>query len=143
MRRSEVLLATLGAADGRPFSPVQLQKAIFLIDRNLLQLFDEGSRFSFEAYDYGPFDREVYAEAAKLEMLGLASISRSANGYSEYSATDAGLTSAREKLEQLQPQHRKYIKAVADWVRAMSFAKLVKSIYAEYPEMRENSIFRG
>lgn len=143
MHRSEVLLATLGAAEGRPFSPVQLQKAIFLIDRNLSQIFDEGSRFSFEPYDYGPFDREVYAEATKLEMQGMASVTRGANGYSEYGATDAGLLHAREKLGQMQATQRDYIKVVADWVRAMSFAKLVKSIYAEYPEMRENSIFRG
>jgi hypothetical protein len=44
---------------------VQVQKLFFLLDENIAA--DLGGRqFSFEPYDYGPFDRAVYSE---LELL--------------------------------------------------------------------------
>ena len=88
MQRRDALLAIMGAADGRPFSPVQLQKAVFLIDRNMPNVFDANSRFAFAPYDYGPFDREVYVEAGVLEQGDLASAVKGAGGYTEYSVTD-------------------------------------------------------
>ena len=54
INRKELVLATLAAADGARFTPVQLQKAIFLLDRNLpADLLD--TKFGFVPYDYGPF----------------------------------------------------------------------------------------
>jgi uncharacterized protein len=143
MQRRDVLLAVMGAADGRSFSPVQLQKAVFLIDRNLPELFDADSRFNFAPYDYGPFDREVYVEASALEMGNLASTAKGANGYSEYSVTDGGLARAGELLQTLSENQRAYICSVVEWVRSLGFAKLVKSIYEAYPDMRANSVFVG
>ncbi len=143
MKRSEALLAILGAAKGRPFSPVQLQKAVFLIDRNLPEVFDADSRFGFVPYDYGPFDREVYVEASALKLSELASIAKGASGYTEYSVTDDGLVRAEEILQGLAENHRAYFFSVVEWVRSLSFAKLVKSIYEAYPDMRANSIFVG
>jgi hypothetical protein len=143
MQRGDVLLAIMGAADGRSFSPVQLQKAVFLIDRNLPDVFDENSRFAFAPYDYGPFDREVYVEAGALELNELASTAKGASGYSEYSVTDKGLGRARELLANLDEKQRAYVVSVVEWVRSLSFAKLVKSIYEAYPETRANSVFVG
>jgi uncharacterized protein len=141
MKRQDVLLAIMGAADGRSFSPVQLQKAVFLIDRNLPGVFEANSRFSFAPYDYGPFDREVYVEASTLEMCEFASIAKGASGYSEYCVTDKGLSRARELLEALDDSQRAYVISVVEWVRSLGFAKLVKSIYEAYPDMRANSVF--
>lgn len=143
MHRRDALLSILGTAEGRPFSPVQLQKAVFLIDRNLPQIFDATSRFAFAPYDYGPFDREVYVEAGALEMTGLASTGRGANGYNEYCATDQGVETARQIIANLDAPQREYLALVVDWVRSLPFAKLVKSIYEAYPDMKANSIFTG
>lgn len=143
MQRRDVLLAIMGAAEGRTFSPVQLQKAVFLIDRNLPQVFDAESRFSFAPYDYGPFDREVYSEAGILELCQFATISKGAGGYKEYGLTDQGLVRSREILQALHRDQSAYILAVVKWVRSLGFAKLVKSIYEAYPEMRANSVFEG
>lgn len=141
MQRRDALLAIMGAADGRPFSPVQLQKAVFLIDRNMPNVFDANSRFAFAPYDYGPFDREVYVEAGVLEQGDLASAVKGAGGYTEYSVTDIGLNRAREILQALDDKQREYIVSVVEWVRSLSFAKLVKSIYEAYPDTRANSVF--
>lgn len=133
----------MGCANGLPFSPVQLQKAVFLIDRNLVEIFDENSRFGFEPYDYGPFDREVYVEAGYLELSGLTISAKGNSGYTEYSVTTAGLAKSKALLESMPANHRAYISQVVDWVRSLGFASLVKSIYEAYPDMRANSVFRG
>jgi uncharacterized protein len=143
MNRRDALLGILGAADGRSFSPVQIQKAAFLVDRNLPEIFDANSRFDFEPYDYGPFDRDVYIEINALEMQGLASLSKAIGRFTEYSATDQGVERANEILDALPDHQSDYIRRVVDWVRSLSFARLVKSIYEEYPDMRANSIFQG
>jgi hypothetical protein len=57
--RQQLLLAILAAAKGRSYSPVQIQKAVFLITRNLPGLVTEGEGIDFHPYDYGPFDSEV------------------------------------------------------------------------------------
>jgi uncharacterized protein len=141
MKRQDVLLAIMGAADGRSFSPVQLQKAVFLIDRNLRGVFESNSHFNFAPYDYGPFDREVYVEASALASNEFASIAKGASGYLEYAVTDKGLPRAKELLQTLGEDQRAYVLSVVEWVRSLGFAKLVKSIYEAYPDMRANSVF--
>ena len=144
MNRQELVLSVLGAANGNGYSPAQLQKALFLIDRNLPGIVANGDGFQFQPYDYGPFDRGVYVEADALAANGLARIERSASsGYRTYSASEDGIRRAAEHLASLNEAQRNYIETVSGWVRSMSFAKLVKSIYEEYPEMRANSIFVG
>jgi hypothetical protein len=51
---------------------------------------------------------------------------------------NAGLELAKE----LPQEATDYIKSAGEFVRRLSFNKLVSSIYKEYPEMRANSIFR-
>jgi uncharacterized protein YwgA len=139
MRPSETILAILASADGRPLTPVQLQKAVFLLDRNGL-----ARGFQFRPYDYGPFDRTVYDEAAALAERGLVSISPAQWGrWNVYAATADGIHAGREVLDDLPADHAAYVRSVVEWVRSQSFASLVKSIYQQYPEMRENSIFQG
>jgi hypothetical protein len=59
MDRSSLVLAALAAAGGNAaFTPVQVQKLLFLIDREAGRLVG-GPHFDFLPYDYGPFDRAV------------------------------------------------------------------------------------
>jgi hypothetical protein len=139
MQPTETVLAILASANGRPLTPVQLQKAAFLLDRNGV-----ASGFHFRPYDYGPFDRAVYDEAAALAERGLVSINPAQWGrWNVYAATADGVDAAQEILDDLEPQHAAYVRDVVEWVRNQSFASLVKSIYQQYPDMRENSIFQG
>lgn len=144
LTRQQVLLAILAASQGRPYSPVQIQKAVFLVTENLPHLVGEGARFNFEPYDYGPFDQAVYAETERLQVAGLAEVIHQ-NGvrWSRYAASDRGVQKGEEYLKRMAPREREYIKTVAAWVRSQPFEKLVKSIYAQYPQMKVNSIFRG
>jgi hypothetical protein len=144
MDRRELLLAVLAAGKGRQFSPAQIQKAIFLIDRNLPHLVHRGPRYNFSAYNYGPFDRNVYVEAANLRSQGDAIIATANNGrWNMYAASESGIRHGQQILGRLRHKSQRYVESVVDWVLAQSFGSLVKAIYDEYPEMRENSIFQG
>ena len=62
MTRQDWLLLVLAAADGKPLSPLQLQKSLFLVGYDLARLV--GSDFyTFRPFDYGPFDAAVYRDA--------------------------------------------------------------------------------
>jgi len=143
MNRRDLILAILAAAEGRPYTPVQIQKAVFVVCDQFPDLIDDGPGFSFEPYDYGPFDSDVYSEISELEEDAEATVAPSADGnWNTYAASDYGLIRGRELLDAMGKEG-KYIQRISDWVRSLSFNQLVKSIYEAYPEMRANSIFRG
>ncbi|MEO6022952.1 MAG: hypothetical protein ABIP64_07525, partial [Burkholderiales bacterium] len=57
--------------------PVQLQKSLFLLGRNLNEhQLATGNFYNFEAYDYGPFSSGIYADAEMLEQGKLIIIKR-------------------------------------------------------------------
>lgn len=144
MDRRELLLAVLASAKGRPFQPAQIQKAVFLIEKNMPHLIHKGPHYKFVPYNYGPFDRSVYVEAANLQAERLAVVAQSDNGrWNTYAASDAGIHEGEIILDRLKLKTRRYIDSVVEWVLAQSFGSLVKSIYDAYPEMKENSIFQG
>ena len=143
MTRQQLLLAMLAASDGHFYEPVQIQKAIFLVTRNLPDLVDEDRSYRFQPYDYGPFDSQVYSDARELRNRGLALISTAASGnWSTYAASEQGYLEGRQILDRIAPRDRNYIRRISRWVRELSFAQLVAAIYNEYPEMRENSVFK-
>jgi hypothetical protein len=141
--RREVVLLILAAADGAEYSPVQIQKATFLVATNLPQIFDRDSTFSFVPYDYGPFDRSVYLEIQFLSAESLANVRFDPQTtLNMYSATYRGIDAAGALFSGLREPQRQYIREVSSWVRRLSFAELVGAIYRAYPDMRANSIFR-
>ena len=141
MDRRQLVLATLATANGASFTPVQIQKAIFLIDKNLPDSVVV-EHFQFAPYDYGPYDSGVYGVAEALRSEGLAQISMSPNGrWKVYAATSEGISEGQKLLSAVPEESGKYIVAVSQWVRSLGFSSLVKSIYQAYPEMKANSIF--
>ncbi len=144
MNRKDWTLLVLASAGGAPVSPVQLQKALFLIERNLTPAQRGGGSFyKFRAYDYGPFDSAVYTDAEILDSAGLAKITNPHQPFRAYSATEAGIFEATHLRHSLGAEAVDYLDRVVKWVRSLSFNDLVQAIYAQYPKMRANSVFRG
>jgi uncharacterized protein len=144
VNRRDFVLMILAAAEGRTFTPVQIQKAVFLVWRHFPDIIDDGPTFDFQPYDYGPFDSDVYSEIGALKRAGEAIIAPSGQGdWFTYAASDAGIERAGALRPALSDRSFRYIRKISDWVRSLSFAELVKSIYEVYPEMRARSIFRG
>ncbi len=142
MDKTQLMLAALSTSDGEELTPVQVQKLLFLIDRNIGQELG-GTGFKFEPYDYGPFDASIYEVLRTLESSGLASSTSTAKGWKKYSLTATGSEAGKQYLNASPERAREYIERVSEFVRKSSFSTLLSSIYKAYPEMKVNSVFRG
>ena len=141
MDRGDFMLAAMSPAGTDPFSPVQVQKMFFLLDKNICAHVG-GPYFDFAPYDYGPFDKTVYRHLEKLETETLVEINRPHSyGLTTYRLTSAGRQAGARLFQELQEGFRRYIEDVVHFVRTVSFAELVSSIYYMYPDMRVNSVF--
>lgn len=141
--RQKIVLAALAADSGSTFAPVQVQKLFFLLDQNIAADLG-GKQFSFEPYDYGPFDRAVYSELEALSQKGLVIIEAAPGaGRRKFSLTSAGYDAGRAALSQMNARVQDYLPRISVWVRSLGFADLVGTIYQQYPEMKANSIFKG
>jgi hypothetical protein len=140
MQPRDFALAGLAGTQGR-LTPVQIQKLLFLLDRNIGQQLG-GSGFAFQPYHYGPFDRRVYTTLEALRNEGLTVIDEPVGGMRTYGLTDAGRAAAATIFATLPANFRTYISQVQQFVRSQSFAGLVSSIYQAYPEMKANSVFQ-
>ncbi len=139
MKRDQVTLLMLISADGYSFTPVQIQKAMFILSKKMPNIFEEG-HYNFKPYDYGPFDKEIYDDIRILAENGLAEIT--SNGrWNLYRATNEAIKESSYLIDTFKGEEYNYIKKVSNFVRGLSFAELVASIYKAYPEMKVNSIF--
>lgn len=143
MQRRQLVLAVLATAGTDAWTPVQVQKVFFLIDRKIPERVS-GPHFNFRPYDYGPFDPQVYRELEELEATGLATIGAT-DPFSmrEYRLTGAGQREGRRLLESFSADVRGYFERAARFVRTRSFPELVSAIYEAFPDMRVNSVFRS
>ena len=142
MEKDEMILAAMAPEKGSSFTPVQIQKLMFLIDEELAE--DLGGKlFKFKPYNYGPFDRELYYLLdALVESRDVELVSVLGQQWSKFRATDKGQAKGIRTLEQLDPWVRKAIKVYSDWVRSLSFTQLISAIYKKYPDMKANSVFQ-
>lgn len=140
MNRGDFVLAAMAPAGTAGFSRVQMQKTLFLLDRNIPEMTD-GPHFNFQPYFYGPFDPEVYRELESLERHSfIRSLTRPGHSNTSYSLTPQGLQRGKAALRQLSQRAQDYIAEVVEFVRGVTFAELVSAIYRTYPEMAENSV---
>ena len=128
-------------ASGMAHSPVQIQKLLFLIDREIPKLVG-GPHFDFEPYQYGPFDSTVYSELRSLRAKGLVDVDLIWWGRRGYSLSPEGQEKGEAILGELNEKAQAFIQKTSKFVRGLSFSKLVAAIYKAYPEMRENSVFQ-
>jgi uncharacterized protein YwgA len=139
MNKKEILLLSLSG--GYRFSPVQVQKLLFLIDKNLPDT--AGTPFfNFQPYDYGPFDKDVYLELEDLSKEGLVSISQEhLSSHRCYALTPEGNKKAQDVAARLDTKNAHYIRKLSEFVRSLSFRDLVSAIYKAYPETKVKSVF--
>jgi uncharacterized protein len=142
MDKTKILLAAMAPAGDQELTPVQVQKLLFLIEKNIGAEIG-GTGFTFVPYDYGPFDSSIYDVLRTMEASGLASSTVTTKGWKKYSLTANGISAGEESLSQLPERVSDYIIKVSEFVRQASFSTLVSSIYNAYPEMKVNSVFRG
>jgi hypothetical protein len=141
MERGDLVLAAMAPCGGYRFTPVQMQKLLFLIDRQIPEHVG-GPHFHFEPYHYGPFDRAVYQELEKLAVRGLVAIDQS-SAPRTFALTAEGEAWGRAALNTLSVPGQDFVRRAATFVRDQSFSSLVSAIYKAFPEMRANSVFQS
>ena len=134
------MLASLAIEPSALFGPAQVQKFFFLLDQELADHIG-GRFFDFRAYDYGPFDAEVYRELERLSQMGLVQILSGDVLHRRFLLTSEGYEWGKRFLRNIEPIARKKIRKISEWVRTVSFRELITEIYRYYPKMRENSVF--
>src|SRR6266478_1030561 len=97
MNREDWLILAVNAAGKPGLTPAQLQKSLFLLDKEIPGSFEPDSRYYFSAYNYGPFSKQIYDDAEILASKGLLNISQAAGQrYFEYAVTRLGADFANE-----------------------------------------------
>jgi uncharacterized protein len=140
MDSRDIVLASLASSKGRCYRPVQVQKLLFLIDRNIGNGIG-GPFFKFQPYNYGPFDKTVYDVLESLAEEGYVEIVREST-WKNYRLTIAGQKKGEALLDTMTDEVRAYIQVISSWVLSLSFTQLVSAIYKAYPDMRANSVFQ-
>ena len=142
MKKQDIVLMAIAAANKVGLSPVQLQKSMFLIGRSGLPEIPD-DYYPFYAYHYGPFHQGVYDDAQSLAEQGLVvTVPEGSEGWSRYVATAAGTDHAAD-LRGASSGLADVVHETVEWVQAQTFSGLLRTIYAKYPEFRENSVFQG
>jgi hypothetical protein len=141
--RHEWLLLALAHRNGQPMTPVQIQKAMFLMGMEAKKLVGPGF-YQFVPYNYGPFDANVYHDLDGLVLKGMVTAeSFPGRSWKMYNVTAAGLVAANRVRSSANETAVDFLGKVVEWVSSMSFPQLVRAIYAKYPAFRANSVFTG
>lgn len=143
MEKKDFLLLVVAAGDGKPLTPVQLQKTLFLVEQAKLPETPKPF-YEFEPYHYGPFDKDVYIDADSLAVEGLVARLRSESGtWTDTVITPNGSMKAALLKKGLSPPSAKFIADVVQWAQSLTFTELLRAIYEKFPVYRENSVFQG
>jgi len=142
MNREQILLVALGSDTSSNFSPVQIQKTIFLFQKIVPSTLIN-QPFEFVPYHYGPFDSDIYRELDVLASKGFVLIENSSAGLRKYTLTSIGLSMASELLGNLGEELSSSLRNLSANIKKLSFTELVNLIYKIYPDMKENSIAIG
>lgn len=142
MNKEEVVLTVMSVSKGASYSPAQLQKLLFLIDKGISPNIG-GPFFNFVPYHYGPFDKEIYSILDILNTKDLVDIDLTSNNrLKQYRLTIEGQKEGEALISNLDLKIVGHLKALDEFVRSLSFKDLLRTIYKAYPEMKVNSIFQ-
>ena len=143
MDRKDLTLLVIGAGGERGLSPVQLQKSVFLLTESGVPGLPANG-YKFTAYNYGPFDADVYRDADALTAEGcVAKISLAGRSWKKYLITPTGETRFKYLETSTRAPFQQFCHETVTWVTSLSFNDLLRAIYAKYPAYRANSVFQG
>lgn len=129
IKEGDLIINVLSLVPEESFSPVQMQKLFFLLEKRL-----GIGNFDFKAHHYGPYSRYLSAVLDfhdKLEVINI-------NGITHYKIKESEIISDSNFLDE---NKRKFVVEMVKFVKSLSFKQLCMAIYKEFPDMAVNSIF--
>lgn len=139
MTRHDWLLLVLAAGGGKPLSPLQLQKSLFLVGYDLAKLVG-ADFYTFRPFDYGPFDATVYRDAEQQAAQGLVTIRSHPVTKRVFSLTTTGATRARALEPALPAAAVRHCRYIVQWAQGQTFQELPQAIYERFPAYAERSV---
>lgn len=135
-------LMMLACAPNGVLSPVQMQKALFLMGEQDKEHVGDDF-YDFAPHNYGPFSSDICRDIDALGVEGMAArVPSHSPNWSSYGLTDAGKEEGERALESLDPESAAYLREVVDWIVRQDFPDLLRAIYAAYPRYAVKSVFR-
>jgi hypothetical protein len=130
--KEEFVLRVLSLLHSFSFSPIQVQKLFFLLEKRIGK---EAQYFKFTPYHYGPYDEELTTLLAKLERQEriTSSIIDGIKHYSINQQLDIGGFLDEKKKNFI-------LNDLVPFIKSKSFFDLCYSIYKEFPEMAKRSV---
>lgn len=141
-KKQQTLLAFLAASADVELDPIRIMKGLFLLAQEAKSsTLAYEDKYEFVPFNYGPCSFEVYRDLDYLRSKCLIKQTRqSAESWFRYSITEDGLR-VFASLD-LNVHLNKYIRILNEFVRSLSFADLLKVVYAEYPDFAVKSVFQ-
>jgi len=105
---------------------------------------DDGEKYAFIPYNYGPMSAQIYADLEDLVSEGLVeAVPVKGQSWSRYVATNKGLEAGREVLSQ-EPSDAtaQHLYRIKKDVASKTFKALLEDVYEKYPAFAEKSVFR-
>jgi hypothetical protein len=128
--------------DVHPLDRIRMQKGVFLLEVKGPPAW--ANLYHFVAYDWGPYSRELAADIERLIDVGFLEKDPIPTArFHRYSTTSEGETMAQDVWSGLTPREQTFVAAVRGFVTTRSFSRLLRDIYAEYPEYAAKSRFTG
>jgi uncharacterized protein YwgA len=135
-------LLVIDAARPGTLTPIQLQKALFLLGQNIPTAV-KPDFYTFIPHNFGPFAKEIYTDAESLRNQGLIDeISKPGQNWPEYRISETGVRRASDLRSSLPNDTQSYLSTLVKWVETRSFQNLLHTIYKAYPEFAKNSVFQ-
>jgi hypothetical protein len=133
--KKNFILAVLSTEEYNQYSPVQVQKLFFLIEK-LIGL----KYFNFIAGHYGCLDIEIYDLLRELSEEKYIIIVHQKDFFT-YFLTRKGYEIGTQEQNKFTDKQKENILRLNRFVQSMSFSQLVATIYKHFPEMKVNGIF--
>ncbi len=134
MSKEDFILKILSLASDVSFSPVQIQKLFFLVEKRIGY---EAKHFNFTPYHYGPYDEELTILIKQLVSDGKIT-SSIIDGIIHYSISTGFQNNIDDFLDESK---RSFIsQKLIPFIKSKSFLELCYSIYKEFPEMAKRSV---
>jgi uncharacterized protein len=142
LAKRDWLLLAVDAAKPKALTPIQLQKALFLIGQRMPEAGGAGF-YKFVPHNFGPFSKQIYDDIEDLKNEGLVDeIAVSGQNWPEYRISVIGTERAQQVTKSIPPDALQYLEQLVNWVEAQSFKDLLQAVYKEYPTFAQKSVFQ-